>query len=165
MSAGTSALFIVLTTSAGTLVVPAMHVPPTATAPVVAQAPMPLPSDPDAPRTVKASASPLRIDSIRIEPAAHSNQTGQSSLLTCDMFNESTARLRDPVLEISIVENRNAEDTIALPRTLAGPYLIKTNVILNAGFSISYEIVLRNLPPDCHCVPKVDLQSVRVLPE
>src|SRR5919198_4218388 len=102
--------------------------------------------------TERATVSTLRIGNVRLEHVAHAGLTAPSSMLKFDMFNESSGTLRDPVLEISIVEKRNAEDTIALPRMLAGPYTIKTNVILNAGFSISYEIMLRNLAPDCDCV-------------
>lgn len=156
------ALMIVaaLTTSAGRAILPVSELPPIAAPQAVAQEPVSRTSAPNAPRTVRVRVSSLRIDNVRIERPSHESPTSPSSVLKFEMFNESSGTLRDPVVRISLVQKRQAAQPSVLPRVLAGPYTIRTNVILDAGYSISYQMVFHNLASDCSCVPDIAVLSV-----
>jgi hypothetical protein len=84
------------------------------------------------------------------------------TVLKFDLLNASVNRLADPVLQISIVEKTEPS---ALRRILVGPFTIRGEVVLEVGYSVNYEMLLRNFSSDCHCVPNVEVVSVRSLLE
>jgi hypothetical protein len=63
-------------------------------------------------------------------------------------------------MKVSVIEA--AETRRDAPRTvLAGPFEIRGKAPLDPGFTMTYEIRLRNLSPDCGCVGTVNIVSVR----
>ncbi|MET0214023.1 MAG: hypothetical protein ABW292_13515 [Vicinamibacterales bacterium] len=66
-------------------------------------------------------------------------------------------------MEISILETPAL--TEVADRTLVRPFKIRGHVVLQAGYTVNYEMLLRNLSPDCRCIANVDIVSVHWLPE
>jgi hypothetical protein len=104
----------------------------------------------------------LTIDNVRLETPLHA-EASPSALLKFDVFNGGSTPLTDLILEISIVEKSAAKELAA--RTLVRPFQIRGNIVLQAGYTINYEMLLRNLSSDCRCVTNVDVVSFRWLPE
>ena len=108
-----------------------------------------------------ASRLPLEVQRVRLEPAPPMSAS-PGTVLKFDVLNASANRLADPLLHIAIVEKT---EPFALRRILVGPFTIRGEVVLEAGYILNYEMLLRNFPSDCHCVPNVDVVSVRSLLE
>jgi hypothetical protein len=121
-------------------------------------------SVPAEPKVGHGSPSPLRIDNIRLEPGSQT-KSDPSMILKFDMFNDSSNKVTDLVLEISIIEKPDAEQPATQPHVIAGPFTIRGKAILRAGFSITYQMLFHNLAPDCKCVANVDVLSLRSLPD
>lgn len=109
------------------------------------------------------SAAPLRVENVRLE-AAPRTEAAPSTILKFDVFNASPKRLTDFVLEISIAE-KPSDPLLASSRLLVRPFKIRGNVVLESGYTISYEMLLRQLSSDCDCVANVNVLSVRSLPD
>lgn len=122
------------------------------------RATVPVPSDPKAVILSRL----LTIDNVRLETPLHA-ETSPSTLLKFDVFNGGSTPLTDLILEISIVEKSAAKELAA--RTLVRPFQIRGDLVLQAGYTINYEMLLRNLSSDCRCVANVDVVSFRWLPE
>ena len=71
--------------------------------------------------------------------------------------------LTDLILEISILEKPESMELSG--RAVVRPFKIRGHVVLQAGYIVNYEMLLRNLSPDCGCVANVDVVSVHWLPE
>jgi len=108
-----------------------------------------------------ASRLPLKVQRVRLEPAPPMSAS-PGTVLKFDLLNASANRLADPLLHIAIVEKT---EPFALQRIRVGPFTIRGEVVLEAGYILNYEMLLRNFPSDCHCVPNVDVVSVRSLLE
>lgn len=114
-------------------------------------------------RSSVAHDVPIRVQNVRIEPAPRMEGM-PSANVKFDIVNEGSNSFTDVVVEISVV--KKATLTIGgdtTPVVLAGPFKIRGDVALEPGFSISYEIRLRNLSTECGCVPNVKLVSVHAL--
>ena len=114
-------------------------------------------------RVTTQSAAPLRVENVRLEAEPRS-ETVPSTVLKFDVFNASLKRLTDLVLEISITEKPS--DQVPGPsRMLVRPFKIRGNVVLESGYTINYEMLLRQFSSDCDCIANVDVLSVRSLPD
>jgi hypothetical protein len=113
--------------------------------------------------TAPTARSPLKIEHVRFEPGPLT-ETAPSTTVKLDMVNESAHGLTDLVVRLWIEEAVPPNSSIVPRRTLAGPYTLRGKVVLEPGHTINYEMLLRNLSPDCACVVKVDVLSVRSLP-
>ena len=75
-----------------------------------------------------------------------------------DVFNEGKADLHGVTLEIAILDTPPALGTDApLPNLLVGPFRVRTKSALKAGYSVHYELRLRNFPLACDCSATVDV--------
>jgi hypothetical protein len=119
-------------------------------------------SIPDDPKPANAAARLLRIENVRLEAPVHA-EASPSTLMKFDVVNRSSTPLTDLVLEISILEKPALTERSG--RVLVRPFTIRGNVILQAGYTINYEMLLRNLSSDCRCIANVDVVSVHWLPE
>ena len=115
-------------------------------------------------RLTTKSAAPLRIDNVRLE-AAPGTETVPSAVLKFDVINASPKRQTDLLLEISITEKPALDPVLAPRRVLVRPFKIRGNFVLEAGYTINYQMLLRHLSTDCDCVANVDVLSVRALPD
>ena len=99
---------------------------------------------------------PVKIRHVHLKPA-HGVET-PATLLEFDMLNESVDPVTDVVVQISIVEksaNRQA------PRVIAGPFTITGEAVLEPGYTIKYQMIMRNLSSDCDCLANVGVLSAR----
>jgi hypothetical protein len=82
-----------------------------------------------------------------------------------DIVNEGSISFTDVVVEISLVKKASPPIGRDTKRAvLAGPFKIRGDVALEPGFSVSYEMRLRNLSTECGCVPDVEVVSVHAVP-
>jgi hypothetical protein len=82
-----------------------------------------------------------------------------------ELVNESANRLTDVVLQLSVVEKQQAAGGLPRPRVLVAPFTIRGAVVLESGYRIDYEVLLRNLSADCACVATVEALSARSVPQ
>jgi hypothetical protein len=108
-----------------------------------------------------ASRLPLRVQRVRFEPAP-SISASPATVLKFDLLNASVNRVATPLLQIAIIEKT---EPFAPRRILVGPFTIRGEVVLEAGYILSYEMLLRNFSSHCNCVANVDVVSVRSLLE
>jgi hypothetical protein len=116
------------------------------------------------PRVSTKSAGPLRVDNVRLE-AAPVTDAVPSAILKFDVVNASPKRQTDLLLEISITEAPAPDPVLAPGRVLVHPFKIRGNFVVEAGYTINYQMLLRNLSADCDCVAHVVVLSVRALPD
>jgi hypothetical protein len=77
------------------------------------------------------------------------------------VLNDSPSRLTDVVIRVSFVESDLDEIDETPARVVAGPVTIRVRETLPAGYVLSYEMLFRNLSPECECSPRVDILSAR----
>lgn len=111
---------------------------------------------------IESRPSTVHINDIRLE--APPRQTPEpASILKFEMLNDGERRVTDVMLEIAIREK--AADIAATPRTIVGPFLVGGHATIEAGYAVDYELLLKNLAPDCSCLATVRVVSARELPE
>lgn len=88
-----------------------------------------------------------------------------SAFVRFDVFNEGEQDASPVVVEIAILETPpQLGDVVPIPTTLVGPFRIRANTALKAGYSVHYELRLRNVSAFCDCTATVDVvqdESVR----
>ena len=112
-----------------------------------------------------AAADPmmdLAIHRVRLE-APSATEASPAAVLRFDATNEGSDRLTDIVLEGAIEAEPDSSDESRARRLIAGPFKIQVAAILEAGYTIEYEVLLRNLSLECRCIPTVRVVSVRSL--
>jgi hypothetical protein len=112
--------------------------------------------------SVDLEAAALRVRNIRLVPA---DPIGDVPTLNVkfEVRNEGTAPLTEIIVEVRVVDRLSAQGADrAPPATIAGPFTIRGRVILDPGFSMNYEMRLRNLTPECGCRANVSVSSARV---
>ena len=116
------------------------------------------------PPVLRAEARPatVHINDIRLEAPARET-TEPASVLKFEMLNDGERRVTDVMLEIAIREK--AVDIAVTPRTIVGPFLVGGHATIEAGYAVDYELLLKNLAPDCSCLATVRVVSARELAE
>jgi hypothetical protein len=104
----------------------------------------------------------IRIKQVRLEPPDEGD-TSKTAVLRFDAVNDSADRLTDLVLEISIVGKPSTSDA-ATPPVIRRPFTVQEKRIIEPGYSLQYEIVLKNVSSDCDCRTSVEVRSARSLP-
>lgn len=107
-----------------------------------------------------ARASTLRIKNVRLEAAPRSAQK-PSAVLKFDMVNEGSRMLTDVLVEIAILKRELPDTEVGAPRVIVGPFTIRGNVTIDSGYTVNYEMLLRNFSADCGCVANVVVVSAR----
>jgi hypothetical protein len=110
----------------------------------------------DSSQSVTAPAGPvstLRVHRIRLE-AAPPPVPKASLVLKFDLVNDGSVTVGNVILEVAIRE-KPSTDADAASQVVAGPFTIRGEVDLQAGYTLNYEMLLRNLPSDCNCVADV----------
>jgi hypothetical protein len=108
-----------------------------------------------------SAGSPLlRIEQLRVITSPD-GAPQPSVVLKFDVLNDSPSRLTDVVIRVSFVESDLDEIDETPARVVAGPVTIRVRETLPAGYVLSYEMLFRNLSPECECSPRVDILSAR----
>ena len=111
---------------------------------------------------VDAGPSTVHITDIRLEAPARATPE-PASVLKFEMLNDGERSVTDVMLEIAIREK--AADIAITPRTIVGPFLVGGHATIEPGYAVDYELLLKNLAPDCSCLATVRVVSAREPPE
>ena len=103
-----------------------------------------------------AAPAPVKIRHVHLKPAA--GVETPATLLEFDMLNDSVDPVTDVVVQISIAEKSADHQP---PHVVAGPFTIKGEAVLEPGYTIQYQMIMRNLSSDCDCVANVGVLSAR----
>ena len=118
--------------------------------------------DPPILLTAESRPSSVHINDVRLEAPVR-RTLEPASVLKFEMLNEGERRITDVMLEIAIHEKTS--DIVVTPRTIVGPFLVGGHATIEAGYAVDYELLLKNLAPDCACLATVRVVSARELPE
>lgn len=109
--------------------------------------------------TVKPGGIDIRIKNIRLESPPPSAPS-PSAVLKFDMVNDGSAPVTDVVVEIAFLEARSTTNDV-LPRVIVGPFIIRGTTVIDAGYTLNFAVLLRNLSVECNCVASVDVVTAR----
>jgi len=106
---------------------------------------------------------PLKVKNVYIKSADPLDGL-PTAVVKFAIVNTGPTGVIDIVFEVSIIEK--PEESSVLPTdVLAGPYNIHVKAALEAGYSMEYELRLRNVSADCNCVATVVVLSARPVVE
>jgi hypothetical protein len=129
--------------------------------PVCAESSRQQPADQESSRVEASAHSVLRVSNVRLD-APSAEVSRPAALLKFDLLNDGELRVTDVRVEITIFE-RSRSNTWPR-RIVAGPVTIRGHATIEAGYTVSYEMLLRNLASDCDCDPHVSIVSARPIP-
>lgn len=119
-----------------------------------------LPADQESSRAEASALSVLRVSNVRLD-APSAEVSRPAALLKFDLLNDGELSVTDVLVEITIFEKSRSDTR---PRRIAGPVTIRGYATIEAGYTVSYELLLRNLAADCDCDPRVNIVSARPIP-
>jgi len=67
------------------------------------------------------------------------------------------------LIEVAIVEKWSGADGQTLIRAVAGPFTVKGIVTVEPGYTMQFDMLLRNVSPDCACAAAVRVVLARTL--
>jgi hypothetical protein len=108
-----------------------------------------------------ASEPDVVVRNVRLAsaPPLEESPTG---VVQFDVFNQGRSDRREVTLEIAIFETPPAlGDAAPLPNLLVGPFRVRTKSALKAGYSVHYELRLRNFLLACDCAATVEVVDER----
>jgi hypothetical protein len=105
----------------------------------------------------------LRIMKVRLE-APPADAPIPSAVLKFDILNDGGSKVTDVVIQIAMLERPRGEHEPSSRRFVVNPFMIRGSVTLEAGYTMNYEMLLRNLSANCACVPNVVVISARPVP-
>lgn len=116
-------------------------------------------SDSVLPEIAHPGPDAVSIRNIKLEPAPPIDQL-PSAHVKFELYNDGSDSVTDIVLRLSLIErSRNHPKT--QPTVVAGPVTIRSKAFLSPGYSLAFEITLRNVSADCRCVPTIDVVDAR----
>jgi hypothetical protein len=104
--------------------------------------------------------STLRVQRVRLE-AAPPSASDTSAVLKFELVNNGPMTVTGVVLEIAVRVKATTQGESADRLVVAGPFTIRAGVDLQAGYTLNYELLLRNLRADCDCAPDVTVTAAR----
>jgi hypothetical protein len=100
----------------------------------------------------------ITIGRVRLEPGPASPDS-QSVVLKFDLRNGTATNVTDIVVSVSLFGSATSDVT---PRPmLVRPFKVRVGGPLRAGYSLGYQIQLKNLSLDPDCVPEIEIVSAR----
>lgn len=124
-----------------------------------------LASVPAAARTttpVGRATTPLVIRNIHLDQAQPVDDS-PAATLSFDVHNEGDSTMQDIVLGVSIREHTDGRAEPDGDRVK--PFKILSHEVLQSGYSLHFELLLRNLSVECDCVPAVDVVDATATPQ
>ena len=105
---------------------------------------------------------PLKVKNVFIKSAPPVDGA-PTAVVKFAVVNTGSTGVVDIVFEVAILAK---PELSALPtNVLAGPYAIHVKAVLQAGYSMEYELRLWNVSADCDCVATVVVLSARPVVE
>jgi hypothetical protein len=108
----------------------------------------------------KLTQHPITIRYSRLEAPA-TQEDPESTILKFEVQNESDTGQTDIEVSVSLLGPID-EGTETRP-VLVRPFIIRIDTVLHAGYSLEYEIRLRNVQPNCDCLPSIDILNARAV--
>jgi hypothetical protein len=105
---------------------------------------------------------PLTVQKLRFE----SDLVGEfdpSARITFEIRNEGFVGLDDISLSVSVAQKSPLDELNAPPTVLAGPFTVRVRPTLRPGYSLAYDIRLRNISAECDCFATVDVLSAQAV--
>jgi hypothetical protein len=104
------------------------------------------------------------VRSIKLEPASPiSGDDTPAAIMKFDVYNELHLSIADLVLAVSVLGEPGGDSSSKSRVVLVRPFNIRVSQVLQPGYSIHYELRMRNLSASCDCLPKVEVLAARVL--
>ena len=100
----------------------------------------------------------ITIGRIRLEPGPASRDS-QSVVLKFDLRNGTATNVTDIVVSVSLFGS--APSDLEPRPVLVRPFKVRVGGPLRAGYSLGYQIQLKNLSVDSDCVPEIEIVSAR----
>lgn len=97
-----------------------------------------------------SSAVPLTIANVEVQRGPYI-ELSPTTDVTFELTNTAATAYRSVVLEVSMVSGDGAREADAAPLVLAGPVAIRSTFELQPGFTMLYQMRLRNFSTDCDC--------------
>ena len=104
----------------------------------------------------------LRVNDVRLE-APPPDAPAPAVLLKFDLLNESESRVTDLLIEVTVVERTPTPADPTRSRAIAGPFTVQGHVTVEPGYTMQFDMLLKNLRPDCDCSATVRVVSARRL--
>jgi hypothetical protein len=98
---------------------------------------------------------------VRLDPGDRPHPDARSTV-SFEVLNEGSTELTDIILKISIEDVMTLSQSDSHQEPLASYTIRGSDVVIQPGYSLKYELRLRNLPK-CECQAFVEVESVRVL--
>ena len=114
------------------------------------------------PQLVGSQLTALTVKKVRLEAAAGIDAE-PATTLKFDLLNTTQQRLTDIVVEISVTDTASAETALGTSHMLVRPFRLQGDLILEPGYTVGFEVLLRRLSADCECAANVRVVSVRFL--
>jgi hypothetical protein len=77
-----------------------------------------------------------------------------ASVLKFDMMNDGDLHVTDVRIRIAIVQKERSAADRTPPRVIVVPFTISGHAAIEAGHTVNWEMLLRNLSSDCQCHPR-----------
>ena len=106
----------------------------------------------------------LKISDVRLEDLQPERNGQPSLILKFHAANESASTLTNIVFAISLIEPPAQAHRGVSPDLVAGPFIVRGDVVLEPGYTADYEMVLRNISRDCGCEAEIRVLSLRSRP-
>src|SRR5262245_57149336 len=106
--------------------------------------------------------TPLRILNIRLHQGDLKDPEPRSNV-SFEILNDGPTELTDVILKISIEQATTLSQPDSHREPLVSYKIRGSEVVIQPGYSLKYELRLRNLPPECDCQAFVEVESVRAL--
>jgi hypothetical protein len=105
----------------------------------------------------------LRLANVRLEPAPDF-EAAPSMNVSFDLANDSSVSFTNIVIQIRILKTPISSNPTLASTLIAGPFSIRTKIVVEPAFTINYQLRLRNLSSDCDCIAQVEIISSRRTP-
>jgi hypothetical protein len=84
-------------------------------------------------------------------------------LVLRSIYPVNTSTFGDLLIEVAIVEKLSAPGDPALTRAVAGPFKVKGHVTVEPGYTMQFDMLLKNVSSECACVATVRVVSARTI--
>jgi hypothetical protein len=100
----------------------------------------------------------LIVSNIALERVPSSDAM-PSTDVTFELLNDTLSKYKDIVLELSITEKGSDFQENARRSLIVGPVTIRTTFVLESGYTMMYQMRLRNFAAQCDCDVSVEVIS------
>ena len=103
----------------------------------------------------------LRVEAIALV-AAPPPEAQPAAILKFDVTNEALLPVTDVLLDVALLDDTDRDGSAGRPvKAIVGPFEISATAPIEGGYTVHYELLLRNLSVDCRCVPSIRVRSAR----